>query len=290
MVRYSDAEVNAAFEALERRVKSIRIRWKPLAAASVAIAAGIYVGRRSYAIVPAGHVGVYNLFGNVDPKELHAGLYLKNPFAKVHNMSVQSQRHTIGGQTPSKEGMMVDLAVTTLIRLAPSAAVKMYKEVGLDYAKVILDPVVTSIVREETSQHEAKALYTSERANLADRVHSNLKEQMATFGVIVETTQLQRLELPSQLQNAITAKLAAEQEAQQMDFKIEKERKEALRKVEEANGIAEFQRIVRKGIDKELIKWKAIEATSALANSHNTKVVVIGNGENGLPVILGAEK
>jgi len=95
--------------------------------------------------------------------------------------------------------------------------------------------------------------------------------------------------LPVQLTEAIEQKQRADQESQRMEFILTKERQEADRKRIEAQGIADFQRIVAQGISEQLLRWKGIEATEKLASSQNAKVVVIGSGKDGLPLILGGQ-
>jgi regulator of protease activity HflC (stomatin/prohibitin superfamily) len=102
----------------------------------------------------------------------------------------------------------------------------------------------------------------------------------------VESTPLRNVALPSQLTEAIEQKQRADQEAQRMEFILLKERQEADRKRIEAKGIADFQTIVAAGISEQLLRWKGIEATEKLSNSPNTKVIIVGAGKDGLPIIL----
>jgi regulator of protease activity HflC (stomatin/prohibitin superfamily) len=108
-------------------------------------------------------------------------------------------------------------------------------------------------------------------------------------GIITEAVLLRKIGLPAVVANAIQEKLKREQEAEQMKFVLQKESQEAERKRIEAQGVADFQRIVASGISQQLLEWKGIEATEKLALSANTKVVVIGNSKSGLPIILGGE-
>ena len=138
-----------------------------------------------------------------------------------------------------------------------------------------------------TARYEAKALYTASREKLAGEILEELGKLVGPRGITVEQAPLRQIKLPDRLTKSIEEKLQAEQESQRMAFVLQKEEKEADRKRIEARGIADFQDIVSKGISDQLLQWKGIEATEKLANSSNTKVIVIGSGKNGLPLILG---
>ena len=140
-----------------------------------------------------------------------------------------------------------------------------------------------------TASYEAKALYTSERDHLAGLLAEELRKLVEPRGIVVENTPLRKVGLPAGLSASIEQKLSAEQESQRMEFVLTKERQEADRKRIEAQGVADFQKIVSQGISEQLLKWKGIEATMEIARSQNAKVVVIGAGKDGLPLILGGQ-
>jgi regulator of protease activity HflC (stomatin/prohibitin superfamily) len=117
-------------------------------------------------------------------------------------------------------------------------------------------------------------------------MQAELRQRLEGRGIAVEAVLLRGVSLPDQVANAVQAKLAADQQAQQMEFVLRKEQREAERKRIEAQGIADYQRIVSSGLNESLLRWKGIEATAKLAESGNAKVVVIGSGKDGLPLIL----
>lgn len=188
---------------------------------------------------------------------------------------------------PSREGLVVELNISVQYRLDPGALVELYRSVGLDFEDVILNPLVHAAVRSATSARDAKALYTSEREQIRRDLLESLNGALNSRGIIVEDVPLRSIVLPQKLTEAIERKLQMEQESQRMDFVLQTERLEAERKAIEAKGIADFQSIVSTGIDERLLRWKGIEATSELAKSQNAKVVVVGSGKDGLPLILG---
>merc|ERR1712013_929546 len=197
-----------------------------------------------------------------------------------------SQHHV----TPTKEGLSVKLDTTIQYRLDKDQADKVYLDVGGDYEEKLIAPAASSIIRGLTSEKEAKALYTSGRQEIQDSMEAKLASTLASRGIIIEAVLLQGVVLPDQLRESIELKAQSEQEVARMEFRMEQERLEADRKAAEAEGIAEFQRIVSEGISENLIKWKALEATLELAKSPNSKLIFLGSGQEDLPVLLNGER
>jgi prohibitin 1 len=256
-------------------------------AGTLAAALVLFAASRAFTVVPAGHVGVVDFFGRVSPQTLKSGINLVNPFARIVRMSVKTQEAKEVMDVPSKEGLTVQLEVSVLYHLDPEKAAEVYKTVGVDYESVILQPQFRSVTRGVTAGYEARALYTSEREQLAHAITGEVTKLVGPRGIVVESTPLRKLTLPARLAAAIEEKLGAEQESQRMQFVLSKEQQEAERKRIEAQGVADFQRIVSQGISDQLLKWKGIEATLKIAESQNSKVVIVGAGKEGLPIILG---
>ncbi len=254
-----------------------------------ALILGLLVIPLSITSIPAGHVGLKDFFGNVSDTTLPAGIHLVNPLLKIHKMSIRTQEVTEEANVPSKEGLSVHLAVSLLFSLDPQKAAQVYKTIGPNYMQVVVVPQLRSVIRGVTASYEAKALYTSEREAIANEMFSHLQPPLLERGMTVEKVLLRSATLPSILATAIEKKLEAEQQAEQMKFVLNKEQQEADRKRIEAQGIADFQRIVTTGLNDLFLRWKGIEATSKLADSQNSKVVVIGSGKDGLPIILGGQ-
>ena len=141
-----------------------------------------------------------------------------------------------------------------------------------------------------TAANSASTLYSDARESVARQILSDLQAQMAPRGVIIENVLLRDLQLPETLKGAIEAKQQAQQEAQRMEFVLQREKQEADRKRVEAAGIKDFQDIVSQGISDKLLEWKGIEATMELVKSSNSKVIVVGNAKNGLPLIYSGDK
>ena len=163
---------------------------------------------------------------------------------------------------------------------------ELYKNVGIDYQKVLIEPEAASVIRGLTSESDAKALYSSGRHKIQDAVKEELDKSLGKHGIIVESVMLKDLELPESLSKAIELKAQAEQESARMEFILTREKQEAERKAIEAAGIADFQRIVSEGISEQTLMWKGIEATEKLVDSPNAKIIIVGNSKGDLPVIF----
>jgi prohibitin 1 len=236
--------------------------------------------------IPTGNVGVLTLFGKVTGETLGEGIHLINPLKSVQKLSVQTQSVKESASVPSNEGLTISLDTSLLFRLDKNMAAQVYQSVGADYAEKIVEPTLRAAIRAATSAHTANALYTNARELVQSQIQEELTKQLAPRGVVVENVLLRDVQLPAMLKSSIEAKQQAEQDALRMSFILQKEKQEAERKRIEAQGIADFQKIVATGISPQLLEWKGIEATEKLASSSNAKIVIVGNTKNGLPLVL----
>lgn len=238
--------------------------------------------------VGTGHVGVLTLFGRVQRDgTLGEGIHLINPLKTNNELSIQTQTLKESASVPSSEGLMMSLDTSLIYHLNPDRAAEVFQSIGADYENVVVEPTLRSAIREATASHTANALYTGEREMVGKQIYDQVSAQLSQRGLIVESVLLRDIQLPATLKAAIEAKQQAEQESLAMNFRLQKETQEAQRKRIEAAGVRDFQQIVAQGITPSLLEWKGIEATENLAKSANSKVVVIGNNKNGLPLILG---
>ena len=241
----------------------------------------------SVARVESGHVGVLTLFGRVTGEVLPEGIHLINPFKTNNEMSIRTQEIKESASVPSAEGLVMNLDTSLIFHVDPDKASDVFQKIGPNYLDVLIEPNLRAAIREATASHSANALYTGERETVARQIHDQLVSLLSPRGFMVESILLRDIQLPATLKTSIEAKQQAEQEALAMNFRLQKETQEAQRKRIEAQGIRDFQQIVAQGISPQLLEWKGIEATENLAKSPNSKVVVIGNSKNGLPLILG---
>ena len=238
--------------------------------------------------VSAGHVGVANRFGKVYSEVMQPGMQLKPLFSRVIEFSTRTQETKEALKVPTSEGLIAGLEVSALYRINPDDAVRIYKETGANYEDVILIPGIRNTVRDVVAEYNAAALYDANRAAVATESEMRLRAFCEPYGVIVDRLLFRDVQLPTKLTESIELKMQAEQGAQAMEFVLQKERQEAERKRVEAQGIQDFQTIVSKGINENLLQWKGIEATEKLASSPNAKIVIVG-GKDGLPLILNAQ-
>jgi prohibitin 1 len=237
--------------------------------------------------VGTGHVGVLTLFGRVTDETLGEGIHLINPLKANNELSIQTQTLKESASVPSSEGLMMSLDTSLIYHLNPDRAAEVFQKIGADYENVVVEPTLRSAIREATASHTANALYTGEREMVGKQILDQITQELNKRGITVENVLLRDIQLPATLKAAIEAKQQAEQESLAMNFRLQKETQEAQRKRIEAAGVRDFQQIVAQGITPSLLEWKGIEATENLAKSPNSKVVVIGNNKNGLPLILG---
>jgi len=246
----------------------------------------VVLGSCAVTAIETGHVGVTTLFGRVTGERLDEGIHLINPLKRVASLSVRTQQAKEIAEVPSSEGLLVHLEASLLFRLDARRANEVFQKVGPDYQDVIVTPNFRSVMRDVTAAHTASALYSEGRESVSQQMLDGLRKALQPHGIVIENVLLRDVKLPLTLKNAIEAKQQAEQDAQRMNFVLQKERQEAERKRIEAQGISDFQRTVSQGISQQLLEWKGIEATIEVARSQNAKVVIIGSPKNGLPLIL----
>lgn len=241
----------------------------------------------SMVIIPVGYAGIETLGGIVNPNALKSGWYFLNPFSSVDKINLKTQLAEEEGVIPSQEMLNMHLKTAINYHLEQNNLINLYREVGANYYQTLVEPHIKSSIRQITSEYKAEQLFSAERDVISKKIQKSLIETLEPKGIIIESVMLKEIGVPMSLQKAIELKQSHQQEAEGMEFKLKKEKLEAERKRIEAQGIQEFQEIVKKGINKDLLTWKGIEATQALAQSNNTKIVIFGNKDTGgLPLIL----
>jgi regulator of protease activity HflC (stomatin/prohibitin superfamily) len=243
---------------------------------------------RLLVIVPPGNVGIVNSFGKISDNTLDSGVYVVNPFAKVINFSTRLKDIKENIDTTSQEGLSLNLDVSLQYKLDPQKAAIVYKTIGTDEKQLIISRF-RSTVRAITANYSASAIYSTKRQEVAQKIDEELTKEIPTLGFIVEQALLRNVKMPETLQTAIQQKLKAEQENEQMKFVLEKERQEAERKRIEAKGIADSQKIIAGGLTNQVLQLRSIEATEKIAESNNSKIVVIGSEKGGIPILIQPE-
>ena len=189
----------------------------------------------------------------------------------------------------SSNGLSIKIDMSFRYNPVPDKIGYLHDEIGTNYLERIIKPEIRSVTREVIGKYIPEELYSSKREAIEDEIDSLTRASIQTKYLSLDAILIRDVTLPQTLRTAIEQKLRQEQESLEYEFKIDKARKEAERKEIEAKGISEFQKIVTRTITPQLLKWKGIEATQEISKSPNSKVVVIGNGEGDLPIILGGQ-
>jgi regulator of protease activity HflC (stomatin/prohibitin superfamily) len=247
-----------------------------------------------------GQVGVQVLFGSVQDGVLHSGLNFINPLVSIEKMDVKTQAYTMSsaqdeGQVKgddaivslSADGLTIRLDVTVWYRLNDADAPQVYRSIGTDYVEKIVRPAIRTAIRDISVDYSATDIYSVKREEFVKNVTKNLENAFNGRGVVLERVLLRNVELPEKVRTAIDEKIAAEQKAQQMVYVLQKEKQEAERKRIEAQGVADYNKIVSQSITEQTLQMKGIEATLELSKSSNSKMVIM-NGKN-MPLIFGQQ-
>eukprot|EP01060_Flectonema_neradi_P002600 TRINITY_DN11644_c0_g1_i1.p1 TRINITY_DN11644_c0_g1~~TRINITY_DN11644_c0_g1_i1.p1 ORF type:complete len:270 (+),score=57.87 TRINITY_DN11644_c0_g1_i1:75-884(+) len=235
-------------------------------------------------VVPVGNVGVISFWGSLSPDPLYPGLAVINPLSSVTILNTQTQVLHFSDNVPTIEGVNIHLEASCLFHLTPQQAVQAFEIFGTDIIKTLLIPQFEAAVREVTSAHSAAALYTAAaRLQMTDTLRDELTKVVRKYGIVIESTPINKLALPQLITDAIETKMQLQQEAEAMQFVLEKERQEADRKVIEAEGTSLAQKIISGNTTDAMLKWNAIHATELLGASCNAQLVFLSN--EGLPVV-----
>ena len=237
--------------------------------------------------IRSGEAGVrYSQFGGADHTYTE-GLKIYPPWVSVIRYDVRVQEKLEVLEALSSNGLSIGMDVS--IRWSPDATSlpELHTTYGVDYYRKLVQPELRSAVREIVGQFTPDELYSSRRSELQSQIFERVRSGVEPNYVKIQAVLIRDIRLPDQIRAAIENKLKEEQEAERYQFTIEKERLEAQRKEIEARGQAEYQRIITQSLSPNFLRFKGIEATQQLAESPNTKTVIVGGGESGLPVILG---
>ncbi|HYD20783.1 MAG TPA: prohibitin family protein [Flavipsychrobacter sp.] len=272
---------------------------KPLIpAAFILIAIGI--ASACFVQIDAGQVGVQKLFGRIKNDVLPSGLHFVNPLVDVKEIDIKTQNYTMSGihdegesasddaiRVLTADGLEVIIDLTVLYRVLPTDAPRLLRETGVDYNDKIVRPISRTAIRDNAVYYDAISLYSTRRDEFQNRIFSTLEKQMKLRGLVLESLLVRNITLPASVKKVIEQKISAEQEAQKMKFVLQKEGQEAERKRVEAQGIADYQRIISESLTDKQLQYEQIKAMKELATSDNSKVIIMGKGNT--PVILDSK-
>ena len=248
--------------------------------------------------VDAGEVGVQSVFGKVQTSTLNSGLNLVNPLAKVVVFDAKTQNYTMSSvhdegdkqgddaiRVLTADGLEVVVDLTVLFRIIPSEAPRVLREIGEDYKDKVVRPITRTMIRDNAVYYDAVALYSLKRNEFQQRIYRDIENNFKKRGLVLEQLLIRNINLPTSVKTTIESKINAEQDAQKMQFVLQKEKQEAERKRVEAQGIADYQKILSTGLSDKQLQYESIIAQKELAKSPNAKVIIMG-GKN-TPIILG---
>jgi len=248
--------------------------------------------------VEPGEVGVQKLFGKVNNDILESGLNVINPLVQVVMFDIKTENYTMSGvadegakqgddaiRVLTADGLEVVVDLTVLYKVIPSEAPRILKEVGTDYRNVIVRPICRTKIRDNAVYYDAVALYSTKRDEFQAKIFATIESNFKERGLLLEQLLVRNITLPASVKASIESKINAEQDAQKMQFVLQKETQEAQRKRVEAQGIADYQKILSTGLSDKLLQYEMIKAISA---SPNAKVIFMTNGKN-LPMMVDSK-
>lgn len=229
----------------------------------------------SCAVVRQGEVGIKRKVGKLNPTIYQPGAVTFNPFTtRVIKVSTQTDNVEVNLDLPSKEGLTIKTQISILYHVKPEMAPAILQNIGMDYKRTVILTVFRSAASDVTARFMAKEMHTSQRSVIEAEIKELMRKQLEHRGFEVEAVLLKSVSLPEGLSTAIQQRLEAEQQAQQMEFILQRERKEAERKVIEAEGLRNAQKIISEGLNEFFIKWKSLEVFKELSKSPNTKIII----------------
>lgn len=252
--------------------------------------------------IEPGYVGVTSLFGKVSNNILTSGLHFVNPLVEVTNFNIKTQNYTMSGvndegtkqgddaiRALTADGLEVIIDLTVLYSAIPNQCPRILKEIGINYQDLVIRPLARTKIRDNAVYYEAVALYSARRDEFQSKIYKAIEEVFNKRGLQLEQLLIRNITLPSSVKLTIESKINAEQEAQKMEFVLQKEKQEAERKRVEAKGIADYQQIINQSLTDKQLQYEQLKVYKELANSQNAKFIIMGN-KGASPSILMSDK
>jgi regulator of protease activity HflC (stomatin/prohibitin superfamily) len=247
--------------------------------------------------IGTGEVGVQILFGSVQNTTLASGLHFINPLIEVQHLDIKTQNYTMSAihnegsregddaiRVLTSDGLEVVMDLTVLYKVVPSSAPDILRSTGIDYTDKIVRPLTRTMIRDNAVYYDAVSLYSTKRDEFQTRIFNSIETDFKKRGLLLEQLLIRNITLPQAVKTSIEQKISAEQDAQKMQFVLQKERQEAERKRVEAQGISDYQRIISESLTDRQLQYESIKAQLEVAKSANAKVIILGRA--GAPLIL----
>jgi len=223
--------------------------------------------------------------GTVVNKVYNEGFFIIIPWDIMnhYNLRIQEKRHNF--EVLSKQGLTIKIKISIRYRPDKGMLGMLHQKIGPNYLDSVVVPEVESVIRKYFGQLNDEEIYTSKKAIL-EKIKLDSTEQLADKFIILDDLIVRKIEFPEMVEKSIESKITEYHKYKEYEYRIEREKLEADRKLIEANGISRYKDIISKNITEAYLTWNGIQATLELAKSSNAKVVVIGSGKGGLPIIL----
>jgi len=244
-----------------------------------------------------GEVGVQTILGKVEDNVLESGPHLINPIVEVTTFNTQTQNYTMSARSGegqvqgddairvlSSDGLEVTIDLSVLYKINPAKAPFILQNIGVNYEDKIVRPVTRTAIRDNAVNYQAVDLYSVKRQEFQYKINKTITDNFAKNGLEVQQILVRNITLPASVRASIESKIQAEQDAQKMQFVLQKERQEADRKRVEAQGIADYQKILSTGLSDKQLQYEAIKAQKEIALSPNTKIIIMGGKGNPIMV------
>ncbi len=251
--------------------------------------------------IDAGEIGVKKLFGSIQNDVLQSGLHFVNPLLDVNKIDIKTQNYTMSGvhdegdkagddaiRVLTSDGLEVTIDLTVLYKVVSADAPRLLRETGEDYRDKIVRPITRTKIRDNAVYYQAVDLFGSKRDEFQNRIYKSIEDDFKKRGLMLEQLLVRNITLPNSVKASIESKINAEQDAKKMEFVLLKEKQEAERKRVEAQGIADYQRIINTGLTDQQLQYEQIKAMKELALSQNAKVIVMGKGNT--PLIIDGKQ
>ena len=251
--------------------------------------------------IDAGEIGVKVLFGSIQNDVLGSGLHFINPLLDVKKLDVKTQNYTMSGvhdegnkvgddaiKVLTSDGLEVTIDLTVLYRVVAADAPRLLSETGDDYRDKIVRPITRTKIRDNAVYYQAVDLFGSKRDEFQQRIYKTIEDDFKKRGLMLEQLLVRNITLPNSVKASIESKINAEQDAKKMEFVLQKEKQEAERKRVEAQGIADYQKIINTGLTDQQLQYEQIKAMKEIAVSTNAKVVIMGKGNS--PLIIDGKQ
>jgi regulator of protease activity HflC (stomatin/prohibitin superfamily) len=289
-------------------VTTVLVRSNPQAARFKSVGNGVGAAMLGLGIllacvvqIDAGQAGVKVLYGKVQPSVLGSGLHFINPLMDVQKVNVQTLNYTMSGvhdegaksgddaiKVLTSDGLEVTIDLTVLYRVVPTEAPRLLQETGFDFENKIVQPLSRTRIRDNAGYYQAIELFSTKRDEFQTRIYNGIEVDFKKRGLLLEQLLVRNITLPASVKATIEQKINAEQDAQKMQFVLQKEKQEAERKRVEAQGIADYQRIISESLTDKQLQYESIQAMKGLALSQNAKIIMMGKGNT--PVILDGKQ